>query len=564
MPGAWRFTIVLAVWIIIYLNLTLSNSITNNSKILFLTLNNTNNNTTNNGNTTSSTNNLTYNSIIHLPLKVGKETESVFSDTFLTNTSLVVNALYNIETRLYVDKRCITNKIPLFESGTLGTKGNVQSYSSRDPPDKSIPLCTLRKFPHCIEHSIEWALALSVFKSNFEEKIISISEYIKGVNFMDSKLEGDNDSSSNYRGVDYGIDLEQDPVNDSINKQHPLNTIHLITPYILLSLHMIILDIRVLVSSILKNIYECVREGVILFNKYFYINIETLIETFAVGHDDCLHVLFVQSYCRVISSVYGIKGLQEEGVSYKEVEDIIREVMYDKNMLEEGVNDKGSNIKGVCKRPNKEHPLNNSTRNYKIKEVSKLTVKGKEGGIIPAIATTTSVISGYVLYGNGYKNWYVNLGLSFIGCTDVIEAENMECGMVRYDNREGGVNDRDRLEGVGDSNGLEGVNYSTNTLHLVNTNTLSLVTVNYLKHLNIFKRVWNLDISMVTIRDTVVFCTFYDNERFKNNLEKFISELCCMKEGDGINYCSGECPFDIDGYNFPEDLLILGERRGRY
>ncbi|TBT99859.1 ubiquitin-activating enzyme [Hamiltosporidium tvaerminnensis] len=194
--------------IIIYLNLTLSNSINNNSIILFLTLNNTNTNTTNNSNTTLSTNNLTYNNILHPPpRKEGKETESVFSDTFLTNTSLVVNALDNIEARMYVDKRCITNKIPIFESGTLGTKGNVQVVipykterysSSRDPPDKSIPLCTIRNFPHCIEHTIEWAL--SEFQSNFEEKIISISEYIKGDNYMDSKLEGDNDSSSNYRG----------------------------------------------------------------------------------------------------------------------------------------------------------------------------------------------------------------------------------------------------------------------------------------------------------------------------------------------------------------------------
>ncbi|KAK1349127.1 hypothetical protein LUQ84_001808 [Hamiltosporidium tvaerminnensis] len=139
----------------------------------------------------------------------------------------------------------------------------------------------------------------------------------------------------------------------------------------------------------------------------------------------------------------------------------------------------------------------------------------------------------------------------------------MECGMVRYDNREEGVNDRDRLEGVGDSNGLEGVsnrdrcggvsksnrlegvNYSTNTLHPVNTNTTSFTLRNSFvfgdcklsEILKYFKRVWNVDISMVTIRDTVVFCTFYDNERFKNNLEKLIRELCCKKEGDGVIYC---------------------------
>ncbi|KAK1347795.1 E1 ubiquitin-activating protein [Hamiltosporidium tvaerminnensis] len=357
---------------------------------------------------------------------------------------------------------------------------------------------------------------------------------------------------------------KQHPVNDSTNKQHPVNTIPTNnTPHTSIPTHdnlstesvAIGEDIRVLVSSIPKNIYECVREGVILFNKYFYINIKTLIETFPVGHvtgegqpfwvppkrpplpfifnkDDCLHVLFVQSYCRVISSVYGIKGLESEdngeGVSYQEVEDIIREGMYDKSMLEgvndkdtnvKGVNDRGTNIKGVNHKGNnikgvndssngqqgvsnslnKQHPFNNSSneqhpfnhtpntlhtntpstnntdniitlhpvtlekdndsnghidfiyacanlraRNYKIKEVSKLTVKGIAGRIIPAIATTTSVISGlcvlemirYVLYGNGYKNWYFNLGLSFIGGTDVIEAEKMECEMFRCDSRE--------------------------------------------------------------------------------------------------------------------------------
>ncbi|KAK1348493.1 hypothetical protein LUQ84_002097 [Hamiltosporidium tvaerminnensis] len=68
---------------------------------------------------------------------------------------------------------------------------------------------------------------------------------------------------------------------------------------------------------------------------------------------------------------------------------------------------------------------------------------------------------------------------------------------------------------------------------------------------------------MVTIRDNVVFCSFYDNERFKNYLEKFISELCCKKEGDGVIYGGVECPFDIDGDNFPEVFVnFRRERRG--
>lgn len=52
------------------------------------------------------------------------------------------------------------------ESGTLGTKGHTQivvpklteNYgATRDPPEKSIPLCTLKHFPNLIEHTIQWA-----------------------------------------------------------------------------------------------------------------------------------------------------------------------------------------------------------------------------------------------------------------------------------------------------------------------------------------------------------------------------------------------------------------------
>jgi hypothetical protein len=34
----------------------------------------------------------------------------------------------------------------------------TESYSSsQDPPEKSIPICTLKNFPNAIEHTIQWA-----------------------------------------------------------------------------------------------------------------------------------------------------------------------------------------------------------------------------------------------------------------------------------------------------------------------------------------------------------------------------------------------------------------------
>lgn len=88
----------------------------------------------------------------------------IYNDEFFESLSGVTNALDNVEARKYVDRRCVYYRKPLLESGTLGTKGNTQvilpylteSYSSsQDPPEKSIPSCTLKNFPNAIEHTIQ-------------------------------------------------------------------------------------------------------------------------------------------------------------------------------------------------------------------------------------------------------------------------------------------------------------------------------------------------------------------------------------------------------------------------
>ncbi|KAL1419977.1 hypothetical protein MTO96_024770 [Rhipicephalus appendiculatus] len=80
--------------------------------------------------------------------RVGPETEHVYNDDFFESLDGVANALDNVDARQYMDKRCVFYRKPLLESGTMGTKGNVQvvkpdlteSYSSsHDPPEKSIP-----------------------------------------------------------------------------------------------------------------------------------------------------------------------------------------------------------------------------------------------------------------------------------------------------------------------------------------------------------------------------------------------------------------------------------------
>ena len=58
--------------------------------------------------------------------RVSPDTEYVFDDEFWGELDLVVNALDNVNARLYVDSRCVYFCKPLLESGTLGAKANTQ------------------------------------------------------------------------------------------------------------------------------------------------------------------------------------------------------------------------------------------------------------------------------------------------------------------------------------------------------------------------------------------------------------------------------------------------------
>ena len=75
-------------------------------------------------------------------VKVGPDTEDVFTDQFMEDLTAVCNALDNVDARKYMDARCVKFDKPLLESGTLGPRGNTQivipflteSYGSTNDP----------------------------------------------------------------------------------------------------------------------------------------------------------------------------------------------------------------------------------------------------------------------------------------------------------------------------------------------------------------------------------------------------------------------------------------------
>ncbi|XP_075220974.1 ubiquitin-like activating enzyme 1 [Lycorma delicatula] len=127
--------------------------------------------------------------------RVGPETEKVYDDHFFENLDGVANALDNVDARIYMDRRCVYYRKPLLESGTLGTKGNTQvvvpflteSYSSsQDPPEKSIPICTLKNFPNAIEHTLQWAR--DNFEGLFRQAAENAAQYLNDPNFIERTL----------------------------------------------------------------------------------------------------------------------------------------------------------------------------------------------------------------------------------------------------------------------------------------------------------------------------------------------------------------------------------------
>lgn len=98
--------------------------------------------------------------------KVAPDTENVFDDRFWDSLTGVWNALDNVKARRYTDGKCLLHHKPLVESGTMGCKANSeiivpgQTSSYSDTPDQDvggIAACTLRNFPSLPVHCVEWA-----------------------------------------------------------------------------------------------------------------------------------------------------------------------------------------------------------------------------------------------------------------------------------------------------------------------------------------------------------------------------------------------------------------------
>lgn len=64
----------------------------------------------------------------------------------------------------------------------------TESYSAtQDPPEKSIPICTLKNFPNAIEHTLQWAR--DSFEGIFNKSAENASQYVSDPTFIERTLK---------------------------------------------------------------------------------------------------------------------------------------------------------------------------------------------------------------------------------------------------------------------------------------------------------------------------------------------------------------------------------------
>ncbi|EAA26907.2 putative ubiquitin-protein ligase [Neurospora crassa] len=405
--------------------------------------------------------------IVSLKDRVSPETEEIFNEEFWQGLDGVTNALDNVEARTYVDRRCVFFHKPLLESGTLGTKGNTQvvlprlteSYSSsQDPPEQSFPMCTLRSFPNKIEHTIAWAREL--FESSFVKPAETVNLYLTQPNYLDTTLK----QSGNEKAT-----LEM--LADFLKHERPLTFEDCVQ-------WARMLFEKQYNNAIQQLLYNFPKDSVSSTGTPFWSGPKRAPDPLKFDPENPTHFSFLEAATNLHAFNYSINAKGKSKADYlRALEGMIvpdfspdsnvkiqaDEKEPDPNADNTAFDDESElgNLKSQLPEPKSlagfklnvvEFEKDDDTNyhidfitaasnlraeNYKIEPADRHKTKFIAGKIIPAIATTTALVTGLVvleLYKiidgktdiEQYKNGFINLALPFFGFSEPIASPKVE------------------------------------------------------------------------------------------------------------------------------------------
>ncbi|KIL00025.1 hypothetical protein PAXRUDRAFT_130794 [Paxillus rubicundulus Ve08.2h10] len=459
---------------------------------------------------------------------VGQATENVFDDDFFASLDGVTNALDNVTARVYMDQRCILYEKPLLESGTMGTKGNVQvviphlseSYSSsQDPPEKQTLSCTVKNFPNAITHTIEWSR--QEFDAMFVKPIDSVNQYLAEPNYLENSLKYSGQQHDHieqivsYLVTNKPLTLEECIVWARLQFEEKYNN-----------------AIRQLLHSLPKD--HMTNTG-----QPFWSGPKRAPDPLTFNSADPTHLAFIIAAANLHAYNYGLRGETNPVIFKKVADSVIVPEFSPKSGVKIQINENDpvnnptadsddlgdlvkklptpSSLAGYRLSPvefEKDDDTNHHidfitaasnlrAMNYNIPIADRHSTKQIAGKIIPAIATTTALVVGLVcleLYKiidgknklEDYKNGFINLALPFFGFSEPIAAQKNKFGNTEWTLW-------DRLEFKNDPTLKEFIAW--------------------------FKANHNLDVSMVSQGVSMLWSSFTDRKKSAERLPMKFSKL---------------------------------------